>query len=124
LFALLKCSVVRTFNLIPFAQLYCSGNHCHRVSQKRWNVACRCRRVIFVFNITRQDIATHCITGRYYAASSATHPVGRCGTPRDVAQLVLFLSDPSKSGFCTGSVYPCDGGRLLPVPLAPQWQKN
>jgi NAD(P)-dependent dehydrogenase (short-subunit alcohol dehydrogenase family) len=49
----------------------------------------------------------------YYAASASTHPVGRVGTPADVAAAVLFLADSSKSGFITGTTLQIDGGRLL-----------
>jgi hypothetical protein len=34
----------------------------------------------------------------YYAASAPTHPIGRVGTPQDIAEMVLFLADPSKAG--------------------------
>lgn len=40
-------------------------------------------------------------------------PLGRVGTPRDVAQACLFLSDPDKSGYITGSVIRVDGGLIL-----------
>lgn len=49
----------------------------------------------------------------YYEASASTHPVGRVGTPADVAAAVLFLADSSKSGFMTGTTLQIDGGRLL-----------
>lgn len=49
----------------------------------------------------------------YYAASASTHPIGRVGTPADVAAAVLFLADSSKSGFMTGTTLQIDGGRLL-----------
>jgi NAD(P)-dependent dehydrogenase (short-subunit alcohol dehydrogenase family) len=37
------------------------------------------------------------------------HPIGRLGTPEEVAELVLWLSS-SKSSFVTGSYYVIDGG--------------
>jgi NAD(P)-dependent dehydrogenase (short-subunit alcohol dehydrogenase family) len=49
----------------------------------------------------------------YYTASKQTHPVGRVGIPDDISQLVVFLADPTKAGFMTGSVIHVDGGRLL-----------
>ena len=37
------------------------------------------------------------------------HPIGRLGTPEEVAELILWLST-SKSSFVTGSYYTIDGG--------------
>ena len=54
----------------------------------------------------------------YYANIAAAHPVGRVGTPEDVAELIVFLSDSSKAAFMTGNIINCDGGRLLPVPAS------
>lgn len=42
--------------------------------------------------------------GSLSAADHAWHPVGRVGRPEDVAELVLFLADGSRSGFITGQV--------------------
>ncbi len=39
------------------------------------------------------------------------HPIGRLGTPEEVAELVIWLSS-EKAGFVTGSYYPVDGGYL------------
>jgi NAD(P)-dependent dehydrogenase (short-subunit alcohol dehydrogenase family) len=39
------------------------------------------------------------------------HPIGRLGTPEEVAALVLWLSSPAAS-FATGAYYPIDGGYL------------
>lgn len=39
------------------------------------------------------------------------HPIGRLGDPREVAELVLFLSS-KKASFITGSYYAIDGGYL------------
>jgi NAD(P)-dependent dehydrogenase (short-subunit alcohol dehydrogenase family) len=41
----------------------------------------------------------------------AMHPLGRLGTPAEVAELVLWLSSPAAS-FATGAYYPIDGGFL------------
>jgi NAD(P)-dependent dehydrogenase (short-subunit alcohol dehydrogenase family) len=41
----------------------------------------------------------------------AKHPIGRLGTPEEVAELVVFLSS-DKSSFITGSYYPVDGAYL------------
>jgi NAD(P)-dependent dehydrogenase (short-subunit alcohol dehydrogenase family) len=41
----------------------------------------------------------------------AKHPIGRLGTPEEVAEVVLFLSS-DKSSFVTGAYYPVDGAFL------------
>jgi len=43
------------------------------------------------------------------AADHAQHPVGRVGTPEDVAALVAYLVGP-ESGFVTGAEFVVDGG--------------
>jgi NAD(P)-dependent dehydrogenase (short-subunit alcohol dehydrogenase family) len=43
------------------------------------------------------------------AAITALEPVGRMGTPREVAQLALFLAS-DRSSFLTGAIIPVDGG--------------
>jgi hypothetical protein len=121
----LSCARATPFLALSL-QLHSPSHHRNCFPPERRNVDRRRRSV----NISRPNDGSRNpnspapSTPRYYAASSATHPVGRCGDAHDVAELVLFLADPRKSGFCTGSVFPCDGGRLLPIPLAPQWQKT
>ena len=39
------------------------------------------------------------------------HPIGRLGTPEEVAELVIWLSS-DKASFVTGGYYPVDGGYL------------
>jgi NAD(P)-dependent dehydrogenase (short-subunit alcohol dehydrogenase family) len=41
----------------------------------------------------------------------ALHPIGRLGTPEEVAELVIWLSS-DKASFVTGSYYPIDAGYL------------
>lgn len=43
------------------------------------------------------------------AEFGAAHPVGRVGTPEEVAELVAFLAS-DRAGFCTGADYRIDGG--------------
>jgi NAD(P)-dependent dehydrogenase (short-subunit alcohol dehydrogenase family) len=40
----------------------------------------------------------------------AWHWAGRVGVPADVAEMVGFLADGSKSGFITGQEFVVDGG--------------
>jgi meso-butanediol dehydrogenase / (S,S)-butanediol dehydrogenase / diacetyl reductase len=44
----------------------------------------------------------------------AAHPLGRIGTPEEVAELAAFLLS-DKSGFCTGGDYLIDGGLLAAI---------
>jgi NAD(P)-dependent dehydrogenase (short-subunit alcohol dehydrogenase family) len=42
----------------------------------------------------------------------ATHPLGRPGTPEEIADLIAFLVSPS-AGWITGETIAIDGGRHL-----------
>jgi NAD(P)-dependent dehydrogenase (short-subunit alcohol dehydrogenase family) len=44
--------------------------------------------------------------------SKTTHPIGRVGTPEEVAALILFLLSKD-AGWVTGACMPIDGGRAL-----------
>jgi NAD(P)-dependent dehydrogenase (short-subunit alcohol dehydrogenase family) len=44
----------------------------------------------------------------------ASHPLGRIGTPEEVAELAAFLAS-DKAGFCTGGDYLVDGGLLAGI---------
>ncbi|MDW5596606.1 SDR family NAD(P)-dependent oxidoreductase [Conexibacter stalactiti] len=41
---------------------------------------------------------------------ASEHPVGRVGTPLDIAELVVFLASDARAGFITGAAIPIDGG--------------
>ncbi len=47
---------------------------------------------------------------RFLENSKATHPIGRTGTPEEVAELIYFLAS-EKAGWITGATYLIDGGR-------------
>lgn len=44
--------------------------------------------------------------------SKTTHPLGRLGTPEELADLILFLAS-GEAGWITGATVPIDGGRAL-----------
>jgi NAD(P)-dependent dehydrogenase (short-subunit alcohol dehydrogenase family) len=52
------------------------------------------------------------------AAVAATVPLGRFGTPDDVASLCLFLATPGLSGYVTGSNLVVHGGGEWPSYMA------
>lgn len=56
------------------------------------------------------DLATDEVFARFGAA----HPLGRIGTPEEVAELAAFLAS-DKAGFCTGGDYLVDGGLLAGI---------
>lgn len=48
--------------------------------------------------------------GQFLKHSENTHPLGRVGSPREVADLIYFLAS-EKAGWITGATYAIDGGR-------------
>ena len=50
--------------------------------------------------------------GTFFQAVAAASPVGRIGTPRDVAGAICYLAG---AGFVTGTVLECAGGGNLTV---------
>src|SRR3954454_4332058 len=44
--------------------------------------------------------------------SKSTHPLGRVGSPEEIAELIGFLAS-EKAGWITGATYSIDGGRAL-----------
>lgn len=54
---------------------------------------------------------------------AASEPVGRLGTPREVADVALFLASDAAS-FITGSAYQVDGGLMAALPSGPPLSYN
>ena len=49
---------------------------------------------------------------KFLEHSKTTHPLGRVGDPREIAELVFYLASDS-AAWITGATYPIDGGRAL-----------
>ncbi len=49
---------------------------------------------------------------RFLEHSKTTHPIGRVGDPKEIAELVFYLAS-EKAGWITGATYQIDGGRAL-----------
>jgi NAD(P)-dependent dehydrogenase (short-subunit alcohol dehydrogenase family) len=47
-------------------------------------------------------------------ACANVHPIGRLGTPEDIARVIAFLAGPD-SDFVTGTAFLADGGALVPI---------
>ncbi|HMJ08906.1 MAG TPA: SDR family oxidoreductase [Pyrinomonadaceae bacterium] len=47
---------------------------------------------------------------KFLANAANTHPIGRAGTPEEVAELIFFLAS-EKASWITGATYEIDGGR-------------
>src|SRR5271166_1148758 len=53
-------------------------------------------------------------TEEVFACFGKAHPLGRIGTPEEVAELAAFLAS-DRAGFCTGCDYVVDGGLLAGI---------
>jgi meso-butanediol dehydrogenase / (S,S)-butanediol dehydrogenase / diacetyl reductase len=53
-------------------------------------------------------------TDEVFARFGAQHPLGRIGTPEEIAELAAFLAS-ERGGFCTGSDFVADGGLLAGI---------
>jgi NAD(P)-dependent dehydrogenase (short-subunit alcohol dehydrogenase family) len=47
-------------------------------------------------------------------ACANVHPLGRLGTPEDIAKVIAFLAS-SDADFVTGTAFLADGGALVPI---------
>ena len=63
-------------------------------------------------NILTEGVAAE-RSAEYVAAMAASIPMGELGTPRDVANAVLFLAS-DEARYVTGTTIVVDGGQLLP----------
>jgi NAD(P)-dependent dehydrogenase (short-subunit alcohol dehydrogenase family) len=60
---------------------------------------------------TEMDIADQATHGTYNDADiEGVNPMGRFASPEDIAQAILFLAEPERSGFVNGHTLVVDGG--------------
>ncbi len=65
---------------------------------------------VVVTNLHRTSGMQEDVYTKFLEHSKSTHPLGRVGTPEDVAELILFLAS-DKAGWVTGGSFSIDGGR-------------
>lgn len=67
---------------------------------------------VVVTNLHRTGGMSETDYAAFLERGKSTHPIGRVGTPADVAALALFLVS-EKAGWITGGTFSVDGGRAL-----------
>ncbi|HEY6412880.1 MAG TPA: SDR family oxidoreductase [Edaphobacter sp.] len=70
----------------------------------------RCNAVCPGWVKTEMDVADQAGGGYTDDDIVGVNPMGRFATPDDIAQTILFLADPAKSGFINGQALAVDGG--------------
>ena len=70
----------------------------------------RCNAVCPGWVKTEMDVADQAGGGYTDDDIIGVNPMGRFATPDDIAQAILFLADPVKSGFINGQALAVDGG--------------
>jgi NAD(P)-dependent dehydrogenase (short-subunit alcohol dehydrogenase family) len=67
---------------------------------------------VTVTNLHRRSGMDETQYAAFLERSKTTHPLGRPGTPDDIAEMILFLAS-DKASWMTGETIPVDGGRHL-----------
>ena len=67
---------------------------------------------VVVTNIHKRGGMEDAAYDAFLEHSKETHPIGRVGTPQEVAELIYYLAS-EKASWITGATYEIDGGRAL-----------
>ena len=70
----------------------------------------RCNAVCPGWVKTEMDVADQAGGGYNDGDIEGVNPMGRFATPEDIAQAILFLAEPERSGFVNGQALAVDGG--------------
>jgi NAD(P)-dependent dehydrogenase (short-subunit alcohol dehydrogenase family) len=70
----------------------------------------RCNAVCPGWVKTEMDVADQAGGGYNDADIEGANPMGRFASPEDIAQAILFLAEPERSGFVNGQALAVDGG--------------
>ncbi len=65
---------------------------------------------VVITNLHKNSGMTEEAYSNFLEHSKTTHPLGRVGTPEEIADLILFLAS-EKASWITGATYNIDGGR-------------
>jgi NAD(P)-dependent dehydrogenase (short-subunit alcohol dehydrogenase family) len=65
---------------------------------------------VVVTNLHRRSGMDEAAYEKFVERSKETHPIGRVGTPQEVAELIYYLAS-DKASWITGATYEIDGGR-------------
>lgn len=65
---------------------------------------------VVVTNLHKRGGMTETDYGKFLEHAKSTHPMGRPGDPKEVAELIFFLAS-ERAGWITGVTYQIDGGR-------------
>lgn len=120
--ALIEAGGGSVINTASVAGIAGSRNRSHAYSASKGGVVAMTRAMAMAYarnhvrvnaicpgGVDTPMIATMVDTDDRRQRSAASHPIGRMGTPEDIAQFALYLAS-DESTWVTGGVFPIDGG--------------